>query len=195
MQKRRPQAGLLCSFEFVLRLTSNQCGRPPPPPLLPDDLAPLDDELAELEEADAPDDHPVAEPDPPRELPEPLPPELYVARSETTARDTFGGATVGRGGAALRALGTAELCASRPAALSETAGTCSVEFPERLCSGAFFVFACASVFTLSAFTNRRSARSYTIVELPFPAEALTPEAPLLAAIVRTTCEGATTSAS
>ena len=103
----------------------DQCGRPPPPPPLPpDDLPPpLDDVPAELEEADPLDDHPPVDPDPPRELPEPLPPELYVARSEATARETFGGVTAGRGGAALRAFGTAALCASRPAALSETAGT------------------------------------------------------------------------
>lgn len=101
----------------------------------------------------------------------------------------------GRGGAALRALGTAAFCPSRPAARSETAGTCSATLLVRPRSAAFCTLTGFSAFTFSAFTNLCSARSYTIVELPDPAAIRVPAAPAFAAIVRATRTGAATSTS
>ncbi len=159
---------------------------------LPLEALPLDPEPAEPEE-DALDEEPAAL-DPPREPP---PPPLYWlnVRSVVTDRGTLGGGTAVLAGATLRTLGTASRCPSRPLTRSDTAGTWLVALPERLCSGDTRTPGMPWVvaFEFSAFTNRRSARSYTIAELPSPVAIRALAAPL-DAIVRATRAGALASA-
>ena len=128
--------------------------------------------------------------DPPREVPPPL-----NARSVFTDRGTLGGGTAALTGATVRAPGITSRCPSRPRTRSDTAGTWLVALPERFCTGDTRIPGMPSLggCEFSAFTNRRSVRSYTIAELPSPVAIREFAAPL-DAMVRATRAGALASA-